>query len=255
MKRHFISKLENEINLNSEFSEKKLLDFCHVSFGKYFNNLVKVGKLVPRECDIFKEKLLYFSYGVPYYKPRNMQTENALEFPIAFIFKIDAFKNIIDYFPFDTGCIYSSRISGLSGKGFEPPNDFCIHSNPEKLVSCFYKTNENYLKGIIRKDNIPKGIIIEKIITYLSANYSSQGIDNRQRTIECIYKDELNIKSNLLWLAFPDFLTKKASILWDKSDAFEYYSYPTETNENPAHLATHIAKKAKEIFKYKYQKP
>jgi len=252
-----MSKLENEIIKNSDLlKENKLLDLFHISFGKYFKSIVKIGKLTPRKCDIFQDELLYFSYGAPFYKPENMQTENALEFPIAFMFKIEAFKTAIDFFPFDTGCIYSSKIAGISKEDFEPSCDYCVQNKPENLVSCFYDSNKNYLKGIVRNEHSPEGHIINKIKSFLSTDFSFQGMDNRQRTIECIYKDDIDVLSNMIWIAYPDFLTKTIANLWKKSKiGFDYYAYTTDTNENPAHLATYISKKAKEIFKFKYQRP
>lgn len=232
------------------------LDVCHVTLGKYLQEILAHGELQPRRCDTFNQDLLYFSYGAPYYRPPNRQTEDALEFPVALLFENKLLEKMDRFYPFDTGALLNGIFGKKWANNFSPIEDFCVQKEPEQIIGCFYGNNRDYLRGKIRSKKLSKLSPVSLVHDFLVEDMSKLGVDQRQRTVECITGQNISILENLLWIAYPGFLAKKVASLWEKSKSkFKYYQYENDVNENPASLVTHLSKVVRDEFSYRFEKP
>lgn len=247
----------NETLGRFNFPPLKRLDLYHVTIGKYISDIISIGKLEPRYCQVFKEKLLYFSYGLPFYRPQNIQTEDAAEFPVVFVFHQNLISGFIEKcFPFDTGGVHQGVFTNRWKTEFNPIDDYCIKNEPERLVWCFYEKNENYLKGHVCTNARSNEDPILKIHKFLSENLARDGVDQRQRTVECISKSPLEILPSLLWVAYPQSISLEVAELWERAQVgFAGYPYEADVNENPSALITHIRKVAKDRFGFRFRPP
>ncbi len=243
--------------LSPKLGQLMLLDLCHISLTKHLKEIVNCDRLIPHPCKVFNENLLYFSYGAPHYRPKDCQTQNPLEFPLAFVFSTSILENMCSFFPFDTGAMSGDSFGGKWRSEFPNIKDYSLSSNPACLVECFYKSNENYLSGrVVPSPPAGSKQPILKLHRFLSANLSKQGIDQRQRTIECSSREEVSLIDTILWIGYPKTYSALVAELWEKQlQGFKCYEYEADVNENPAHLAEYLEKVAREYFQHRVESP
>jgi hypothetical protein len=242
--------------LYTKLPSSKLLDFYHVSLSGCLSSIVASKRLIPKRCAVFDANHLYFSYGAPHYRPTDHQTTDPKELPVAFVLAYSIVEKMRYFFPFDTGAMAKGRYGRRYANPFRPLYDFSVTQNPDRLVSCFYEDNARYLRGQVVAQCPTNSAPIPLLHHFLSVNLSHKGIDQRQRTIECIADKPIRLSPSLLWVAYPDFQTLDIAKLWTSFRVgFDSYAYPTDETSNPARLAEHIEIVAREWFRHRYEGP
>lgn len=241
------------------------LPIAHLSMVRSFDAIAKGGKLVPTQCDVFRTKLLYFSYGGIHYRASNKQSENAAELPLAFLFDPTVLDSIERYYPFDTGAL-AKRNLGKWTRTLRPVfkrtfkvagGDYRI---PSKMVHCIYGDNQQYLDGEVYSGcGGPEPLPL--LCQFLSTNLSSLGVDHRQRMIEGQKTKTLSLTKGLIWMAYPESRTTDYKPLLRKiyertkpSLPF-FYSYSYHKNFNPSAVAERLQGKAAEFISHYIQLP
>jgi hypothetical protein len=246
--------LESALN-RIALPRQEVLPLAHLSKAKRLSNIVRRGKLLTRHCDVFNDRLLYLSYGVPFYRPRNEFTENRDKWPVGFLFDIELVKNISRFYPFDTGAM----ARGLFGRRWR--NEFDIDNcytadRPERLVSCLYTSNENYLFGRVKRRISSRITILSWIHRFLLTDLSVKNIDQRQRTIECLSNVPFDLLQSMWWIAYPTHMAPDVRLLWKRSPKkFRSYEYTASRNSNPAYLCELIIAKAREEIQHFHKTP
>jgi hypothetical protein len=136
---------------NSNAPDGKL-PLIHTTDLFCFRQIRNNEKLQPMECDVYKgEKLLYFFYGRPSYRPHGQkQTITAKAFlPVCFVMSREFADCAMRIMPFDTGA--------FSRKMMHPPMheamkleefELVADSNaPMRIVKIFYETEYNYYRA------------------------------------------------------------------------------------------------------------
>jgi hypothetical protein len=230
------------------------LTLAHVTVARWASSIVNARMLVPQKCHILCGEVLYFSYGAAHYRPKTQWTEDAMEFPVAFVFDIDVVSNISRFYPFDTGAV----VGGLCGAEWSNVGDLEQHYvayAPERLVSCFYGSNQNYLRGKVT-DEVANVDPLPALHEFLSTDLSAKGIDGRQRTIECVAHESVSLLNKLRWVGYPDTVSREIHELWMRSDSkFKSYRYVPNVRENPSELAKILAEDARKEFEYLHEPP
>jgi hypothetical protein len=231
------------------------LPFAHLSTVRWFDKIVDGGCLVPTHCDVFRKKLLYFSYGGIHYRTANKQSENATELPLAFLFDPTALDSVECYYPFDTGAV-AKRNMGRWTKELRPvfKSKFKVdggdYNVPVKMVNYIYGSNKAYLRGEVdgacggNPDPLPL------LCQFLSDNLSSLGIDHRQRMIEGQTTKPFSLGKGLLWVAYPECNTRNYKhLFWKiyelcKPTVPYFHAYDYYKNFNPLAVAERLQEMA-----------
>jgi hypothetical protein len=239
--------------INCQVAEQ--LALAHVTVGRYLSQIIGQASLMPRYCKTFNDDLIYLSYGAPYYKPTAGQTEDALELPIVIILDSDV-QGLLDcYYPFDTGAVHA----GLFGEDWRNKlsdfDRFRIRKNPERIVSALYGSNGDYLRGRVLR-RTAKHEPLPLLRSFLSEDLSIRGADNRQRTIEGVSRNSIDLSRSILWIAYPDLYALDIRDLWLKcTSKFDSFAYEVDVRESPAALVTYINKEARKRFSFLHTPP
>lgn len=248
-----MTKLENAVS--SVSSQLELLSVAHVTVARHVASIVKLRELRPRHCDVFGSDLLYFSYGAPYYRPRNEQTEDALEFPVALLFDVSLLDCVRRFYPFDTGALMQGIFGDRWKNELGDLDEHYVRNRPDRLVSCLYGSNAQYLRGEVRS-RVKRVDPLPQLRRFLSTNMAARGVDGRQRTIECVIDRAVSVLRHLRWIGYPSNISRQVRKLWDDSEQkFKFYGYPVDVNENPAALVTLLAKEARREFLHLHEPP
>ncbi len=215
-----------------------LLPLTHNSDINTCQHILDSGKLIPHECEIFGEKILYFFYGQPVYAKEDWS------YPVFFFIKPqDESLNIKSIYPIDTGGLIYDYIKDKNLKGPKITvkdvkkfleckiNETEYHIVSRKLVSFFFGNNENYLSGkLVANEEDLVTLFAEK---YMDLNtIESAFIDkNRSKSIEVHNSTELTLdKSNVEYVIFPEeklkFFKPVSDTMFAKID-----TYPTSIRE------------------------
>jgi hypothetical protein len=127
------------------------LPVFHISNARWFQEIVNLGFLRPRTCEVFKRELLYFFYGGAFYRPKPCPTQNASELPIAFIFDPTLLCEVKHYYPFDTGAVATGRFGSWSTRLCNL-DQYCVegygdYNTPCHIVYHIYESNDRYIRG------------------------------------------------------------------------------------------------------------
>lgn len=232
------------------------LPLVHVSIARWFSSITKTGKLKPRLCDVFGEKLIYFFYGGVFYRPENKPTRNATEIPIAFVFSPSILKRVLRYFPFDTGALAKGIFNPWNTSSM-PFDRFKVNGDGKyilasQLVRSIFASNELYLRGEPDPDCMNRPDPFPQLYSFYSDDLSDQYVDHRQCIIECHFNKPIFLKQDLLWVGFPESMTHEFAKLceWMKPSIPQYYPYESHKIKNPAEIAAKLEEIAKqEIIK------
>jgi hypothetical protein len=247
----------NEVLNSPAYSEDLPLALppVHVSIARWFDSIVSEGKIEPRMCSIFGEKLLYLFYGGVFYRPSNKPTKNASELPIAFVFNPNILDLINRYYPFDTGAVgkelfgeWTKRLEHFKEEFKVQGGDYKI---PCKIVRCLYGTNTKYLEGRIDPEFKKAPPPLPLLFEFMSQDFTPMGIDHRQYIIECQLKSALNLDHQLLWVGFPECMTNEFTNLLKRTLPYipDYYSYPSHAVFNPSDIAAQLQTRAYDIIR------
>ena len=254
------SSLENALN-DAPCNVTKELAIAHVTFFRHFSGIVQNNSLDPEYCDVFNSDVLYFSYGLAFYKPEIGYTQDRSHHPFVIFLKSESNALIDCYYPYDTGAMNGKRY-GPSAKDLSRYLDYNV-KDPKKLVSMFYGSNNNYILGKLSvkcPDNhrprcTEKGKTLEDcpsnhqtiraLFKFLDQDITKLGVDQRHRTIECITENKVKLKRSILMLAYPMSYTSEIVELLDElleqsGDDFEIYEYSTQEIDHPGSMVDRV---------------
>lgn len=234
----------DEIISSSSYSEDLPLALpqTHVSIARWFESIVKKGKLEPRMCTVFGEDLLYLFYGGVFYRTGNQPTKNPRELPIAFLFGPTTLSSVIRYYPFDTGAV-AKGLFGEWGNRLEPFKEQFKVSGGDYIVPCkivfhLYGTNRKYLRGKLNPECKNQSQPLPLLYEFMSNDFTSLGVDHRQLSIECQANTALKLDQQLLWIGFPASMMPIFHKLLSKMRPYipEYDTYETPVIFTPGHI-------------------
>lgn len=153
------------------FNHDPHLPLVHTTKCKVFEDYIAPSNcLVPRNCDCFKENLLYFFYGRPAYRVNCDKTLPMMpeQRPVCIIMKPDFALPVKRIFPFDSGAWYAGLYDGYFNPAgindYDLGNDLVLTS---AVVSAFFSNNKNYVQG-----NVLDGLAIDATETDVEAYYN-----------------------------------------------------------------------------------
>jgi hypothetical protein len=247
--------LENAL-ARTPISTIEQLGLVHLTVARALQGILKSEALIPSHCEVFDRKLVYLSYGLPYYRPRNQQTEDSLLHPIALAFSPNLLGAMERFYPYDTG----AARAGLFGRKWTTFlnrfEELYVSDNPQRLVALLYGSNSRYLRGEVASQSDLLMPPLERLTEFLAQNFSSRGVDQRQRTIECISGAIVPVLKELEWVAYPHTATVAIAELWRASSRkFRYESYVADVNDNPAALVTLVRGLARKALAHQSEAP
>lgn len=250
------SRLETAL-AGTPFKPLEALGLVHITVAKALTGILQGGQLVPSHCETFGTNLLYFSYGLPYYRPPAKQTQDELEFPVAFVFGAERLSSVARFYPYDTGAAAKGLFGDRWTSFLTRFEELYILKRPDRLVSRWYESNANYLKGLVPTRQSGGIDPARRLHHFLWQNMSHLGIDQRQRTIECLVDEPFPIFDALEWVAYPETAETAIRALWlaSRQKKFRYEAYHADVNDNPASLVTLIRDKARRELKYMWEPP
>ena len=178
--------------------------------------------------------LAYFNYGRPAYKPSCEKSKNPW-LPVSFVIDYKSLKKIERLALFDTGA-YCDSFKKVHMYPKMYIKDFLLEKSldmPLFVVSKFFGTNENYIKGIPKNNlEIPPLEFEAQCYYNLITDDNFQQYDNRKLTIEIQINSALNlIYSNVLLVVLPDSLLKCAEKTIVTEFKSEVRSYPVDIED------------------------
>lgn len=198
---------KNIDRISKEDVEKMcLLPLAHNTDIANYQNILNSERLVPKECDVFKERITYFFYGLPIYAKKNWS------YPVFMFFKTsDTDLDVKGVYPLDTGGLFYGIITDRN-KSKETPSAEDIkmyfncaesdehHITSRKIVKAFFDTNENYLRGKMTVER-------EQFKTFYGIEYSNftaidsdYFIEERAKAIEIHNHSELKLEDTKIEL-------------------------------------------------------
>jgi len=239
------------------------LPLAHLTFARWLGDILKIGRLQPQPCKVFDKDLLYFSYGGLFYRPKRIQTQNAVELPIALVFSPELLEVITSLFPFDTGAM-ANNPGFTEWKSKLAPFETRFRLSPTRgardvataLVYLLYADNPRYLNGevasIAAKGRTPP---LPLLAEFLDDNLAPES-DHRQRSIECLSDVAVALGRSLEWIGFPETLgtaqVMNSIYQWTQPHLPDFRAYPYHRNFNPAEIGAQLETWAHEAVIRKY---
>lgn len=125
------------------------LNLVHGTTAFKLRAILNEGKIVPNECEILNENVIFTFYARPSYRSKNADQPlyRPLNAPVYIIFDSNVLTTAVTAFPFDTGAFgygflrrFVPEELGLKDFSFEP-SDKALRA----LVECYFESNERYL--------------------------------------------------------------------------------------------------------------
>lgn len=190
--------------------EQGRLPLVHSTDLFRFQQIRLSGKLSTAECPVYQgEKLLYFFYGRPSYRPH--LTEGPLDArsfaPVCMVFNHELANHAMRVMPFDSGAFHHQRThppihEGMTREDFE----LTVNTNaPMKLITTFFGSERDYL------DEKPAPVegIDEWADFHVDAYYrlirrgGNQGSDERISAIELQFDRAVPLARQLMAVILP----------------------------------------------------
>lgn len=192
-----------------------LMPLTHISKALVAEDIVRSGKVEPRDCKVFGESLAYLFYGRPAYRVAGdgaVRVEAAC--PFCFVFHERLIERSKSIFAFDTGA-FSKRLYSrilldeMEVEDFSLGNDI---SRPNRLISAIFQARRTYFYGdTSRVDPDTQAEAWEfhaKAYLDLLASPGRNEPDDRICSIEVIFGDPIPLDGNLRAVIVPH-------TLWD----------------------------------------
>lgn len=144
------------INVQATAGGRPCLPLTHVTDGYHFRDIRNLGKLSPRDCDVYKgERLLYFFYGRPSYRPHTSKTTVDVWslLPICIILKQSVGDQAARVMPFDSGAFHRKMMHPPMHEDMKL-EDFELNISPDvpaKIITIFYGNEHKYFHA--KKDH------------------------------------------------------------------------------------------------------
>jgi hypothetical protein len=217
------------------------LPLCHTCESFNFRGIIFEKILNTTPCQKFQgENLLYLFYGKPSYRVNKTEPSKLNFFyPICIVIEPRIQNQIKRIYPFDSGAFDGFYKSHLHPK--MKINDFILDpdiNSISKIISLFYKTNDNYINCRPQKINVPP--LEFEIQAYYSIinDISSSKADDRNSTIEVQYNTSLELTSDIVKLIIiPTLFFEDEEIIktltknWPRSQISQYDTFRGTPNE------------------------
>lgn len=203
------------------------MPLTHVTDVYEFREIAELEKLVPKPCDVFLRRLLYFFYGRPAYRKNQDAPSSSIidYFPVCFVFSPDMNAPRFKYFALDTGAF----ANGLLKKSFHSSmikEDFELQPDslsPQRLVRMFFGTNSNYIKNHPLSGVAIPNLELEAQAYYRLIQDAGEGdFDDRASAIEVQVTAEVPFSDKLLAVILPSDLADEPALI----KLFEGYKVP-----------------------------
>jgi hypothetical protein len=185
-----------------------LLPIVHVTTFNKLKKIIGTGVIESNKvCSVINKAVTFFNYGGAFY--RIIDDKDAIELPIALMYKPSILKEADEFLPYDSGAI-KSRLYGhwndeLSnfGKYYVPVESAFSAS---KYIKMMFGNNYDYLQG--RSRALPEDFP-EKLLN-LSKFYKEprgkmpNGLDSRRHAIELHFSKPISISDQIMWVAIPN---------------------------------------------------
>jgi hypothetical protein len=238
--------------LSDDAPPPRSLPLAHLTFARWFQSIVGRRALVPRQCRVFEEDLLYLFYGSSFFRPPAGVTSDATQAPVSFVFHPAVVSEVARFYPFDTGAI-ASTLCGDAGRNLGDVRErYRLKGGGDaqvrRFVALAFGSNEAYLDGQLDPACRDRLREFPELYEFLAADLTQHGVDRRQCAIECQMQNPLVFGQSLLWVGFPEC---HYPLFEDLCDAIaphvpRFHFYPVPRIVNPAELAAVLEAKARE---------
>lgn len=128
--------------INNAIPDLGKLPLIHNTDLFYFREIRTKGRLLPTECPVYDEQLLYFFYGRPSYRPHaKLETVTANAFlPICLVMSRTILNKAMRMVAFDTGAFSNRMMHPPIHDGMDK-SEFELSVSPDapmKLIKIFY---------------------------------------------------------------------------------------------------------------------
>jgi hypothetical protein len=164
-------------------------------------------------------------------------------------------------FPFDSGAMAAKLFGGEWWHAMSPfETRFSIASGDlasyaRKLVSVFYSTNRQYIKGDPVARLCYDADILVLLHKFLREDMSmlaaeTGGVDHRQRSIEVLSSRSVTLAEHLIWIGLPNFRLRETlgRLREIRRTVPEFFPYEYSRNFNPAEIAAHLQGRAQGVI-------
>lgn len=228
------------------------LPLAHITSWSSFVQVARAGRLIAQSCPVFKEEILYLSYGSVAYKPSKKAYSWADDAPVLMIFAPSIMRRVSRFFPFDTGAIAAGR---FEDNYLTTVNDFRLNCSirvtartaPWHWINIAFGSNSQYFarKGELLHSSKEDMLIV---IAQMQKHFKTgDRTDHRLIAIECHIKDDVPL-NDVLWLGAPTDKRDELTALFQRTrnslPPVFWYNQSVESGALPNDLRS----KAEEFF-------
>jgi hypothetical protein len=197
------------------------LPLTHVTDCIRLKSILDDGRLEPRRCAVFGEKLLYLFYARPAYRSGKIGPLHNLNYaPVCFV--LDAAiadqHGPDEVFSLDTGALNNGILADDVHSDLSP-YDFALEpkvNSAQRLIRLFYGDEKSYFAGRSRVDLPPHSPTDAEIVAYESLvrrGGNKMDRDERGTSVEFQFKNPLPIDGKLVGIILPQEFLDDPNIL------------------------------------------
>lgn len=241
-----MNQLETCVAKHSRNNLCRPLPLAHVTSWSNFIQIVLVGNLIAQPCKVFKDHILYLSYGAVAYRPSKKPyswTDNA---PVLMVFLPSALRTVKRFFPFDTGAIAAGRFrdSYLTNRGdFRTRCSirFSPESTPSHWISLAFGTNSRYMERAPGLDPASSDDLLMLLARMQRYFKTEDRTDQRLVAVECHSSGNIPLEE-VCWLGVPEGKREELADLFLRNQRILppvfFYNRPAENGSLPVDLRT-----------------
>jgi len=212
-KRYFVDYIKSESS--PQWSD---LPLTHIAKAIDARDIISDGKIVPVECPVQGQKLVYTFYGRASYRVTgDGAIKSAALCPVCFVLNPDLMDRSKQVYPFDTGA-YDARLFKHHVGNELHYEDFDIsgeRDNALKLIGVFYNSLQEYMDVEVSQVKVAglqtAGEFELEVYSELIISKGRNEPDDRVSTIEVSFGDPLILKECLLAVIIPDVLLRSSA--------------------------------------------
>jgi hypothetical protein len=184
------------------------LPLTHSTDAYHLRAIIDRWQLEPEHCPVFTpERLLYFFYGRPAYRQREVQPSGLMSVaPVALVLRPPTSFQVRRVLPFDSGAFGAGLYEGVLHKNMQLA-DFMLEpdmNSAEKLIALFYGDSAAYLTAAPKTDVVVPPFEFEAESYYqLISDKTRNSYDDRACAIEIQSSQPLPLADNLEAIALP----------------------------------------------------
>lgn len=220
------------------------LPLIHSTDAYGLGNMLEDGaRLRPQSCDVFEpERLTYFFYGKPAYRPNQVEDPNSLHhyLPVCLIFKPEANIAIKRVFPFDSGAFRHDFYRSYLHKDMKL-GDFLLEAHPDspgRIVRRFFTDNTNYVAGAaaLSEAHDPGQFEAESYTQIIDVR-GANALDSRGAAVEVQTDQTYDIAGNVEAAILPSSLARAAAGKAMRGAGVEVIPYMVGARPQPGDFA------------------